>query len=50
MELRVVPCDATGEGLYYVVDVSAGGEQPVVLFAASSWAEAECYIADLGGG
>jgi hypothetical protein len=48
MELKIVPCEAVGEGLYYVVDVE--GEPPAVLFAAGSWAEAERYIADLGGG
>jgi hypothetical protein len=49
MELKIVPCEASGEGLYYVVDAAAG-EQPAVVFAAGSWAEAERYIADLGGG
>jgi hypothetical protein len=48
MELKIVPSDAAGEGLYYVVD--AAGEHPAVVFAAGSWAEAERYIADLGGG
>ena len=36
-------------GLYHVVDLSAG-EPPAVVFTAGSWAEAESYIADLGGG
>jgi hypothetical protein len=49
MELKIVPCDVAGEGLYYVVDVEAPGG-PAVLFSAGSWAEAERYIADLGGG
>jgi hypothetical protein len=48
MELKIVPCDIASEGLYYVVD--AEGEPPAILFAAGSWAEAEQYIADLGGG
>jgi hypothetical protein len=50
MDLRIVPCDVAGEGLYYVVDIAADGEQSAVVFAAASWAEAERYIADLGGG
>jgi hypothetical protein len=49
MELKIVPCEAAGEGLYHVVDLSAG-EPPAVVFTAGSWAEAESYIADLGGG
>ena len=50
MELKIVPCEEFGEGLYYVVDAAAAGEPPAVVFAAGSWAEAERYIADLGGG
>jgi len=49
MNLKIVPCDVTREGRYHVVDADAPGE-PAILFTASSWAEAERYIADVGGG
>lgn len=50
MDLKIVPCEVMREGRYHVVDADAPGEQPAILFTASSWAEAERYIADLGGG
>jgi hypothetical protein len=51
MELRVMPWQVEGEMFYHVVDADAGGhEQPAAIFTGSSWAEAEQYVADLGGG
>jgi hypothetical protein len=51
MELKIMPWDDGGEILYHVVDAKGNGaERPVVIFTGSSWAEAEQYIADLGGG
>jgi hypothetical protein len=51
MELKVMPWQVDGETFYHVVDADArGGDQPAAIFTASSWAEAEQYVADLGGG
>jgi hypothetical protein len=51
MPLKVLPRHIDGEIQFHVVDTDpACGEQPAVIFTASSWAEAEQYIADLGGG
>lgn len=51
MELKVIPGHGEGRGLYHVVDTRAPeSEQPAVIFSGNSWAEAEQYIADLGGG
>jgi hypothetical protein len=51
MELKILPPHSEGEAVYHVVDPRApkGGE-PVVIFMAASWAEAEQYIHELGGG
>jgi hypothetical protein len=51
MELKVLPSHAEGEMLYHVVEAGAPRDDPpAVVFTAASWAEAEAYIADLGGG
>jgi hypothetical protein len=51
MELKVMPWQVGGETLFHVVDARAPrDEQPAVVFTGSSWAEAEQYVADLGGG
>jgi hypothetical protein len=50
MELKVEPCPIESGALYHVVDAGAPpAEQPAVVFTAGSWAEAEQYIADMGG-
>jgi hypothetical protein len=51
MKLKIVPQQVEGEALYHVIDADAPqAEQPAVIFTGSSWAEAEQYVADLGGG
>jgi hypothetical protein len=51
MELKIMPWQVGGETHYHVVDADAPpGEQPAVVFTGSSWAEAEQYVADVGGG
>jgi hypothetical protein len=50
MELKVLSRHIDGEIQFHVVDADSAGGEPAVIFTASSWAEAEQYIADLGGG
>jgi hypothetical protein len=51
MELKILPPHVEGDAVYHVVDPRAPkGDEPAVIFMAGSWAEAEQYIADLGGG
>jgi hypothetical protein len=51
MELKIRPSHVEGETSYDVIETRAPrGDQPAVVFTAASWAEAERYIADLGGG
>jgi hypothetical protein len=51
MDLKILPSHAEGDIQYHVVEAGAPrGDAPAVVFTAASWAEAEQYIADLGGG
>jgi hypothetical protein len=52
MDLKILPSHVDGEILYHVVEacVPQPGEPPAVLFTGLSWAEAEQYIGDVGGG
>ncbi len=51
MELKILPSHVEGEMLYHVIEAGARrSDTPAVVFTAGSWAEAEQYIADLGGG
>ncbi len=46
-----MPWQVEGETLYHVVDAGAPrDEQPAVVFTGRSWAEAEQYVGDVGGG
>jgi hypothetical protein len=50
MELKIMPLHIEGEILYHVIDACTKADPPSVVFTASTWLEAEQYIADLGGG
>ena len=51
MKLKVMSWLVGGEAVYDVVDADAPeSEGPTVVFTGSSWAEAEQYVAELGGG
>jgi len=51
MKLKVKSWQVEGETCYDVVYADAPeAEEPTVVFSGNSWAEAELYVAELGGG